>query len=376
MSVQYVRWSLSTICDILTYETHRKGDRCVLAALVLLLTGLVGVLSTSSVNQMSSSTGSNPNMAEVGQSYNLTTLISSGKVNINSTSFKEFNHWYLSGADQNSQYPGGIELEAQENLLMAEFCLWYVNNGFEIATISNSTFVLLFGEFEHSSQVLTSQLNELSDLESSTSATNNSRILPQPSSDLNISGDPWIAYEVDPIKLLWVTVGYNYYYYAEFEGTNALYAYEGVGKELRTEGLAVDFAIGCAAALYASFLLGVFSLEAASEGVELVYAAYGSTMSELTVVQSEENALTNAYNSDPSTLWLAFREDVFLDGVSDAFTVYAYNWSDSHWATVFGSFPELPGADLITHFDSMVLNGQNMYGKDNWIWVDETLSPP
>ncbi len=73
---------------------------------------------------------------------------------------------------------------------------------------------------------------------------------------------------------------------------------------------------------------------------------------------------------------LAFKQVVFLSGVSNSFTVYAYNFGASHYATVFGPFPEPLGTNYISEYDNMVSNGQNMYGKDSWGWVSETLNPP
>jgi hypothetical protein len=277
-------------------------------------------------------------------------------------------------------------LSLAQHILKFEFYSWYSNRGFVYGPINNMTGSSIFAMFLKSNLLYQKQLDNIANLETQNALlTDHSSIatfqIPLGNSNLNRSADPYISFNIIPITLPWylggLTVGYNYYYYVVYTGSNALYYYQDVSSELSQANLGVSLSFGFGAGMGAAVIAGIITAAAAASVIGLVLGAVAAIAS-YAILSSEIATLNSAFDSTYQThnyFETLTQQTVFLDGVSNAIQVYAWNANTESFHTIFGPFPELPGANYLNSFDSMVQNGVNDYGSMNWHYVSQTLSP-
>lgn len=281
-------------------------------------------------------------------------------------------------------------LHLAQGMLKFEFYSWYSNCGFVCGTINNTTAPSIFAMFLKSNPLYQKQLDNIANLETQNALlTHHSSIatfqIPLGNSNLNRSAnrsaDPYISFNIIPINLPWylggLTVGYNYYYYVVYTGSNALYYYQGVSSELSHANVGMPLSFGFGTGIGAAVIAGIITAAAAASVIGLVIGGVAAIAS-YAILSSETATLNSAFDSTYQTynyFETLTQQTVFLDGVSNAIQVYAWNANTGSFHTIFGPFPELPGTNYLNSFDSMVQNGVNDYGSMNWHYVSQTLSP-
>ena len=274
-------------------------------------------------------------------------------------------------------------LLANEMQLKKEFMKWYGHSGHEYGSLAPKSRLTLFNLFIKSSTEYQSQLSQIAK-EQSTLQSAGAGISSVQQFKVSLGQkDPSIMFNIQSINLPWwlggFTVGYDYFYYLQYSGINALYYYQGLESQLSQNNLYVSLSLGFGVGFGAAVIASVINAALASTIIGLILAAIATVLSYL-LLSEEQQTLTNAYDSTQvfgnyGFLQVEFEQSYFLDGVSDAFEGYAWNYGTHSFQAIYGPVPEAPGANLLTSFDSMVQSGVNQYGSNNWNYVTQAVSP-
>ncbi len=252
------------------------------------------------------------------------------------------------------------QLNVAQMQLEHEFYHWYHSEGYTYGPITNASGKIIFNAFITSNATFQEQLNNIANLETKNALQNNGgEQVKIPLSDSNSSADPFLAFNIIPIKLPWYlggfTVGDDYYYYIEYSGSNALYYYQGIQQQLSEVNLAEGLSFGFGAGIGAAVALDLLDIAEATTIVGLIVGAIITVLT-YALLQSELGTLNSAFDSTYvsynyfETVW---EQTVFLDGVSDAMSGYAWNANTGSFQTIYGPLPELPGSNLLNGFETL-----------------------
>ncbi len=169
-----------------------------------------------------------------------------------------------------------------------------------------------------------------------------------------------------------LTVGQYYYLMGSYHGYNALIVDQQIVSAINN-GFAAEAATEAVEDVILAAELSIIS-GGLSVAVGLALAALDSATlwyCQSTDINNLNTAYDSTYNNGHGGLDLLYEETKMFDGISNSFTVGAFDAHNGQWLNIAPTLPQ-----YVNGFATLVNDFTNKYGQNNWVYVEQNPNVP